>query len=246
MSERNRRRWNAQHDTAEDDLKQRLVKENEALKQARLNKQERINKIKSDRREKLLKKLRSDVPVLYIGPFVPCILAVVTICLCSITRNLGNNCQGAPLKTYLLTCQITAYIFMFGFACMYIGQPCNVCGLTTVDLSCKKLRSVNIFFGFMFVSSLGINAFGLVSLLGASAECSESAPLLYGTTIWQVSTYWLTAIGSIVYVVKHKIQGRTNKKKVIAVDYSATEEENEEGGEGDEEEFGREEDEEEW
>ena len=76
------------------------------------------------------------------------------------------------------------------------------------------------------------------------AECSESAPLLYGTTIWQVSTYWLTAIGSIVYVVKHKIQGRTNKKKVIAVDYSATEEENEEGGEGDEEEFGREEDEE--
>ena len=49
MAERNRRRGNdSQRDTAEDDLKQRLVKENEALKQARLSKQERINKIKSD------------------------------------------------------------------------------------------------------------------------------------------------------------------------------------------------------
>lgn len=200
---------------AEADLHQRLNDEREAARQKRQSKQERIQQIKQGRLEKHKRKMRTEVPVLYLGPFVPAVLSVITICLCGIATNVGANCQGVPLRLYLSLSQGLAYFFMFGFACMFIGGECiGPLGLCECGLQCTKFQHIKIFYGITAVAALAINSIGLVAFLGAG-QCSESAPLTYGVAGWQVLTFWFTFISAVGFAVQSFVKSRASKKKVL-------------------------------
>ena len=74
-----------------DELQLRLEKESEELKQSRLNQKAKIQRIKDRKKQAFLEKVEKDLPNLYLGIFVPCIMAVITICTATVATSIGGN-----------------------------------------------------------------------------------------------------------------------------------------------------------
>ncbi len=233
MQKKNRTMQTREGRKAEVDLHQRLNDERAAAREKRQSKQERIQQIKQGRLEKHKRKMRTEVPILYLGPLVPALLSVITICLCGVTTNVGANCQGTLLRLYLSLSQGLAYFFMFGFACMFIGGDCiGPWALCECELRCTKFKQIQIFYGFTAAVAVAINSIGLVAFLGAG-QCSGSAPLTYGVAGWQVLTFWATFLSAVSFAIRRFLKGRASKKKVLVTD-SQFDDEEEGSGEEDE------------
>ena len=158
-------------------------------------------------REVYLATLQKWGPTLYLGPFIPSIFAVVMICAVAIVSQVdvrndqGSLCNSGILNTYLLATQYLAYVFLFGYGCMFIGQPYDILGSgIKIDCSCKSLRSVAWFYFFIFIGGLGVNGFGAFAVL-TSWNCGSPTETPYSYRVAQVQLifFWLCAFVALLY-----------------------------------------------
>ena len=206
-----------------DELQLRLEKESEELKQSRLNQKAKIQRIKDRKKQAFLEKVEKDLPNLYLGIFVPCIMAVITICTATVATSIGGNgCNvglnvGFPftLQVYLWCSSIVAYTFLFGLSMMFIGSELELptcCGkLPCPDCRCKKMSSVLKFYGFIFFFALLFNIFGLVAFLEAGScvdnpSADNYEPLLYYSALLQVIFFWGALFVLIIFGIDAAIK----------------------------------------
>ena len=107
-----------------DELQMRLQKESEELKKSRLETKSKIESIKARKKSERIAQQMKEVPILYMGAFIPCIFAVITICMNSVETGVRvpQQSQCLALWTYLVMSLILAYVFLFGLSMMFIGS----------------------------------------------------------------------------------------------------------------------------
>ena len=100
-----------------------------------------------DERERYLLQMKTWGSTLYLFPMLPALFGVLTICVVSVVLNTdyrqrdGQTCNSGVLNTYLLMSQILAYVFLFGYACMFIGTRVSCMGeLQPVLLTASEHR----------------------------------------------------------------------------------------------------------
>lgn len=191
-----------------------------------------------EEREKYLLEMKTWGSTLYLFPMLPALFGVLTICVVSVVLNTdtrqqdGNLCNGGYLNTYLLMSQILAYVFLFGYACMFIGSRITCMGWSC-DLHCSRLRSIVYFYLFVVFVGIGVNGFGAWALAG-SYVCAEpqNTPYVYRVAQMEAAFFWGCFIVALIYVVwyraKKAAEMRQLKKQQIAEEDAAWEAEEEE------------------
>ena len=191
-----------------------------------------------EERERYLLQMRTWGSTLYLFPMLPALFGVLTICVVSIVLNTdsrqrnGQTCNGGVLNTYLLMSQILAYVFLFGYACMFIGTRVSCMGWSC-DLHCSRLRSIVYFYIVIVLAGVGINGWGAWALAG-SFDCAkeENTPYAYRVAQMEAAFFWGCFIVALIYVIwyrgKKEAEKRRLKREQMAAEDAAWEAEEQE------------------
>ena len=201
-----------------DELQMRLQKESEELKKSRLETKSKIESIKARKKNERTAQQMREVPILYMGAFIPCIFAVITICMNSVETGVRvptkSQCLG--LWTSLVMSLILAYVFLFGLSMMFIGSQMELptpCGrLDLPDCRCREVKSVKKFYGFIFVAALGVNIQGLYAYSQA-VICVDDAPSLYNISIIQLIFFYGSLLVLMIFGINELVKKAKNAKK---------------------------------
>ena len=188
--------------------------------------------------ERYLLQMKTWGSTLYLFPMLPALFGVLTICVVSVVLNTdyrqrdGQTCNSGVLNTYLLMSQILAYVFLFGYACMFIGTRVSCMGWSC-NLHCSRLRSIVYFYAFIIVVGMGVNGFGAWAIAG-SYDCAnpEKTPYAYRVSQMVAAFFWGCFIVALIYVIwyrgKKEAEKRRLKKEQIAEEDAAWEAEEQE------------------
>ena len=181
--------------------------------------EQRVKERKASERKVYLQTLQNWGPLLFLGPLIPAFGAVVSICAISVISNIdaknndGTLCNSGILNTYMLASQVLAYIFLFGYGCMFIGSQIDCCNTGyIVDCACHSLRSIWSFYLMIFVAGLGVNGLGAFAVQ-SSYVCAEpdATPYAYNLSLAMVIFFWLCAIVAISYGVWYFAKKRAER-----------------------------------
>ena len=201
-----------------DELQRRLQKESEELKKSRMETKNKIESIKARKKNERIANQIKEVPVLYMGAFMPCVFAVITICMNSVETGVRvpTKSQCLALWTYLFMSLILAYVFLFGLSMMFIGSQMELptpCGrLDLPDCRCKEVKSVKKFYAFIFIAAIGVNIQGLYAYSQA-VVCIDDTPSLYNISTVQLIFFYGSLFVLMVFGVNKLIKKAKNAKE---------------------------------
>ena len=178
----------------------------------------------------------------------PALVALVTVGYVNIVRYVATPCAVVDLGIYLLGSQLSAYVYLFLYAWMFVGP-------VPFRRSVKKLRLV-----FFLVGALIFAWHVLVFLILATnaRPCVDSAPMMYNTLQFQCFAVFSIFVAYAVKAANEKVAEARRRSRQSAVkrmeeqvalendseqpEESSAENESDDDGEGEEEEDGEDED----